>query len=103
MDDGPPPLPPTSAHRARAAQAWLRQAAGPARARWAPLWRDHRPMVVAVAAAISISVGILGLVWGRCGWAGCPNVDRLRSYQPGKASRLLDRSGRPFAELRPVE
>jgi penicillin-binding protein 1A len=60
-------------------------------------------MVVAVAATIAISVGILGLVWGRCGWGGCPNVDRLRSYQPGKASRLLDRKGRPFAELRPVE
>src|SRR4029079_16673816 len=41
--------------------------------------------------------------WGRCGLDGCPNVDRLRAYQPGKASRLLDRHGRVLADLRPVK
>jgi penicillin-binding protein 1A len=44
-----------------------------------------------------------GLAWFRCGIDGCPDVARLRSYQPGKASRVLDRKGRLFAELRPVE
>ena len=38
-----------------------------------------------------LTAGGLGLVWFRCGLAGCPNVGRLRAYQPGKASRLLDR------------
>lgn len=66
-------------------------------------WRDHRPLVIGGAAATAGVLLIAGLAWGRCGVAGCPNVDRLRAYQPGKASRLLDRRGRVFAELRPVE
>jgi len=44
-----------------------------------------------------------GIAWFHCGWDGCPDVGRLRAYQPGKASRVLDRRGRLFAELRPVE
>jgi penicillin-binding protein 1A len=43
-----------------------------------------------------------GVVWGRCGLRGCPNVDRLAAYQPGGAPVLLDRDGRPFADLAPV-
>jgi penicillin-binding protein 1A len=97
MDEIPlPPPPPTAAARARAL-------AERARALWARLWHDHRPLVVGGASAIAGGLLITALVWTRCGWAGCPNVDRLRAYQPGKASRLLDRSGRVFAELRPVE
>jgi penicillin-binding protein 1A len=46
---------------------------------------------------------ILVFAWQRCGIAGCPNVARLASYQPGGASVLLDRRGEPFADLRPVE
>jgi penicillin-binding protein 1A len=60
--------------------------------------------LAATAAAMYLATaGTLGLVWSRCGLSGCPDVARLRAYQPGKASRLLDRQGRPFAELRPVE
>src|SRR6266536_2502945 len=79
--------------------------AGAARARSVALrvWRDHRPIVLASVDVMSLAVLSVSLAWSRCGWAGCPNVDRLRAYQPGKASRLLDRSGRMFAELRPVE
>src|SRR5262245_3175555 len=44
-----------------------------------------------------------GILWLRCGGSGCPDVSRLRAYQPGKASRVLDRQGRLFAELRPVD
>src|SRR5688572_11228319 len=73
------------------------------RAILAGAWAMQRPLVVAAG-----SVAVLGLIlpllaWSRCGWSGCPNVDRLRAYQPGKASRLLDRRGRVFAEVRPVE
>lgn len=46
---------------------------------------------------------VAGLAWLRCGWRGCPNVDRLRAFQPGKATRLLDRNGRPFGELRAAQ
>lgn len=45
---------------------------------------------------------LVALLWQRCGISGCPNVARLNSYQPGNASILLDRRGRPFADLAPV-
>src|SRR5258708_20943271 len=97
MDQADPPPPRlTAADRARLAF-------GHARALAAGLWRDHRPIVIGAAATLAIVLAAGGLFWGRCGWAGCPNVDRLRAYQPGKASRLLDRHGRVFADLRPVE
>ena len=91
-----PPPPPTAGTRARIGLDH-------ARALGARLWRDHGPIVVGAAATLAIVLAVGGLFWGRCGGAGCPNVDRLRSYQPGKASRLLDRHGRLFADLRPVE
>src|SRR5687767_1440431 len=60
--------------------------------------------LVAVAAGMYlVTAAVLGLVWFRCGLSGCPDVGRLRAYQPGKASRLLDRQGRAFGELRPVD
>src|SRR5258708_31053527 len=97
MDQADPPPPRlTAADRARLAF-------GHARALAAGLWRDHRPIVVGAAATLAIVLAVGGLFWGRCGWAGCPHVDRPRSYQPGKASRLLDRHGRVSADLRPVE
>src|SRR5207245_2923322 len=37
-----------------------------------------------------------------CGIAGCPRADRLQTHQPGGAPVLLDRNGRPFADLAPV-
>jgi 1A family penicillin-binding protein len=67
------------------------------------VWRHQRPVVFGAAALTVAVAAFAALVWARCGWAGCPNVDRLRAYQPGKASRVLDRTGRVFAELRPVE
>ena len=63
------------------------------------LRRYARPLAVAVV--IAVILGAIG--WTRCGWRGCPDVDRLRAYQPGGASKLFDRNGREFAELRPVE
>ena len=41
------------------------------------------------------------LMWRRCGISGCPNVQRLSSYQPGGASILLDSDGKRFADLSP--
>lgn len=61
-------------------------------------------LIGVLAGALSIgAVLTLGVAWLRCGWHGCPDVSRLRAYQPGKASRVLDRHGRVFAELRPVD
>ena len=46
---------------------------------------------------------VLAVVWQRCGLSGCPAVSRLASYQPGGGSVLLDRTGRKFADLGPVD
>jgi penicillin-binding protein 1A len=54
-------------------------------------------LIVSLAA-----LAVTGVVWGRCGLFGCPNVDGLTSYQPGRAPVLLDRDGKPFADLAPV-
>src|SRR4029453_3211147 len=37
------------------------------------------------------------------GFAECPAVERLTTYQPGGASLLLDRYGEPFASLSPIQ
>ncbi|HUG52176.1 MAG TPA: PBP1A family penicillin-binding protein, partial [Vicinamibacteria bacterium] len=81
----------------------LRRLAEGARAAALRLWRGRRPMVLAAAGVAVALLAFTGAAWSTCGFGGCPGVERLRSYQPGKASRLLDRHGRFFAELRPVE
>lgn len=48
-----------------------------------------------------LAVGWVG--WERCGLAGCPDLDRIASYQPGRASVLVDRNGERLAELAPME
>src|SRR5260221_8837589 len=93
--DLPPPSP-TAATRARIAF-------GRARALGAQVWRQHRPLVIGAGATLGIVLPAGGPFWGRCGWAGCPHAARLRSYQPGYASRLLDRPRPVFPSLRPVE
>ena len=42
-------------------------------------------------------------LYATCGLRGCPDPARLVAYQPGGASVLLDRHGRKFADLAPVE
>ena len=77
-------------------------AAAPAAPRW---YRQQGPraLIAAAAAWYLGTVLVFGALWHRCGVSGCPDVARLRAWQPGKASRLLDRHGRAFGELRPVE
>jgi penicillin-binding protein 1A len=90
MDDAPAP-PPAPVPVAAAAPARL------------PGRRLALALAAMAAGLYLLTAGVLGLVWYRCGLSGCPEVSRLRSYQPGKASRLLDRQGRAFGELRPVD
>ena len=42
-------------------------------------------------------------LYATCGLRGCPDPARLVAYQPGGASILLDRNGRKFADLAPVQ
>ncbi|HEX2165745.1 MAG TPA: PBP1A family penicillin-binding protein [Longimicrobiales bacterium] len=54
-------------------------------------------------AGLAIFIVVLGLLWERCGISGCPNVERLTSYQPGGATVLLDANGEQFADLAPID
>ncbi|HEX6307347.1 MAG TPA: PBP1A family penicillin-binding protein [Longimicrobiales bacterium] len=56
-----------------------------------------------IAAGLAAFLIVLGLAWERCGVRGCPNVDRLTSYQPGGATVLLDARGEQFADLAPID
>lgn len=63
----------------------------------------HRIGHIPVTGAAIASLVFALLTWERCGLAGCPNVQRLVSYQAEGGSVLLDREDREFAVLRPVE
>ncbi len=42
-------------------------------------------------------------LYATCGLRGCPDPARLVAYQPGGATILLDRNGKKFADLAPVQ
>ena len=62
----------------------------------------RRPTLREVALIGAVLGALTLLAWERCGIRGCPNAERLVSYQPGGATVLLDRDGRRFADLAPV-
>ncbi|HEY3122152.1 MAG TPA: biosynthetic peptidoglycan transglycosylase, partial [Vicinamibacteria bacterium] len=62
----------------------------------------RRRLLIGSAIASSVVLIVAIVLWMRCGIGGCPSADRLGSYQPGGAPVLLDRDGRPFADLAPV-
>ena len=64
--------------------------------------RERRAALIVLGFLAVLSL-LPGLLWSRCGIAGCPNVHKLTAYQPGGAPRLLDRRGQVFATLAPVE
>src|SRR5688572_23274164 len=66
-------------------------------------FRDRRWGYRILALSIA-AVGILDYtLYATCGLRGCPDPMRLVAYQPGGASILLDRNGRKFADLAPVQ
>ena len=62
----------------------------------------RRRLVLWSLALAAVAGGALVATWTTCGFRGCPDVDRLTSFQPGGAPVLLDRQGEPFADLAPV-
>jgi penicillin-binding protein 1A len=56
-----------------------------------------------ILGGLVVFIVLLGVLWERCGIDGCPNVERLTSYQPGGATVLLDADGEQFADLAPVD
>jgi penicillin-binding protein 1A len=71
---------------------------GRRRLRWPPSARGRTALAAVAAVLLVFVVG-----WTRCGVRGCPDVRRLASYRPGGAPVLLDREGRKFGDLAPVE
>ncbi len=70
-----------------------------------PKWlrRIPAPSTAAVWSAAAGAWLVVALVWGTCGARGCPSPNRLIAYQPERAPVLLDRYGRAFARLMPVD
>ena len=65
--------------------------------------RRGRPLALVVFAALVLGAWLLlARAWATCGFAGCPEVDRLGAFQPGGAPLLVDRHGEPFADLAPA-
>ena len=59
----------------------------------------YKTLGIAIAATFALNVAL----YTTCGFRGCPDPMRLVAYQPGGASVLLDRNGKKFADLAPVQ
>ncbi|MGQ0816326.1 MAG: transglycosylase domain-containing protein [Gemmatimonadota bacterium] len=58
-----------------------------------------RHLAVAILAVTFFDITL----YATCGLRGCPDPELLKAYQPGGATVLLDREGRKFGDLAPVE
>src|SRR5262245_50941131 len=61
-------------------------------------WRGNALVIAALVMAISTVVA-----WQRAWLLACPDVGDLSAFEPAVSVQLLDRHGRPFAELTPFE
>jgi penicillin-binding protein 1A len=67
------------------------------------MWREflsRRRKLLLIVGGVLVA---LGLVWHFCFFAGCPDVHKLGAHVAGGAPVLLDRNGKEFADLAPVE
>jgi penicillin-binding protein 1A len=48
---------------------------------------------------VGLLVVVLFVLWQRCGFSGCPDVDRLKGYMPDEASTILDQKGQEVGKL----
>lgn len=65
-------------------------------------WHSSSALKVVVICSVALVV-LGGAAWHFCFFQGCPDVTRLTAYRPGGASVLVDRGGKVFADLSPVE
>jgi penicillin-binding protein 1A len=73
------------------------------RSRASEHWRGTHPVFRGTAIAIAALAILFAIAWKLCFFSGCPDVHKLASYRPGGASVLVDRNGKTFADLAPVE
>lgn len=71
--------------------------------RFAARLGQHHLGVKLLGVAILLTFMFDYALYATCGLRGCPDPSRLVAYQPGGASILLDRHGKKFADLAPVE
>ena len=64
---------------------------------------DRRWGYKTLGIAIAVTYALNFALYSTCGLRGCPDPMRLVAYQPGGASVLLDRNGKKFADLAPVQ
>jgi penicillin-binding protein 1A len=55
------------------------------------------------AGILILGATVAGVLFARCGIAGCPDPATLATYVPGGAPVLLDRHGEEFASLHPLQ
>jgi penicillin-binding protein 1A len=73
------------------------------RTRLSERWRETRPVFRGLAIGIPALAILFAAAWKLCFFTGCPDVHRLTSHRPGGASTLVDRSGKTFADLAPID
>lgn len=63
--------------------------------------REATPsLVIGITATVLVLVLAMGwLMWQRCGWRGCPDVELVTGYLPDEASVVLDREGEEVTKL----
>lgn len=59
----------------------------------------YKVLALAIAGVFLLDYSL----YATCGLRGCPDPARLVAYQPGGASVLIDRNGKKFADLAPVQ
>src|SRR5690349_7974908 len=74
-------------------------AAPSARPAWGEGLRRHRGLLISFVAVLAL----LLVAWQFCFFQGCPDVHKLGAHVAGGAPVLLDRNGKEFADLAPVE
>lgn len=67
------------------------------------LIRGVRPSLLLGALVALVGATLIAASYARCGVAGCPDVGRLASFQPGGSAEIFDREGVRFADFSPVE
>ena len=59
----------------------------------------RRKLLITLGISAAVIALIMVVMWERCGFRGCPDVDKLRGYMPEEASVVLDRNGDEVAKL----
>ena len=57
--------------------------------------KHRKPLLIGAGVMLALMI----LIYNRCGFAGCPDVDRLNGYMPDEASSIVDHRGAEIGKL----